>query len=46
VPVEVDAVLARALTKNPAERYEDICLFTDALEVALDLAPASCRSAR
>jgi serine/threonine protein kinase len=36
----VDGVIARGLSKNPADRYPDILGFADALRAAVDLIPA------
>ncbi|HEY6297570.1 MAG TPA: protein kinase, partial [Streptosporangiaceae bacterium] len=46
LPVAVDAVLTRALAKNPADRYATCGEFAEELQAALGLRPARSRSQR
>jgi serine/threonine protein kinase len=46
LPVAVDAVLIRALAKNPADRYATCGEFAEELQAALGLRPARSRSQR
>ncbi len=41
LPTRVDAVLARALAKNPMDRYSSCGAFVSALRIALDRVPVS-----
>jgi serine/threonine protein kinase len=46
LPAAVDVVLARALAKNPADRYATCSEFSEELQAALGLRPARSRSQR